>query len=493
MNQMPMTTKDINKIVIVGRDVDAWITALFLKNSLDKPDNNIEVELVELPSQLNKHDFYSVLPSYKTLHTALGAHEKKLAQSAKARHFFAQRFSGWNNNGPDFMLAYDKIGVNFNSVDFYQYWLKASELGLKVSLEEFCLGACAAKHNVNNIYADPNSKQPELPGYGYHLSAISYIQAIRNAAIAYNLKHTQSEIKNVIVDGQHIQSIELENGQTVHGDLFIDASGHKAELLSYIQTDNFTSWADSFICDRVITTSVTAFHPSPTFSQITAFSSGWYGFYPLQDCTGLTIYYSSKHNSKEKVISEVSTLSQVPMGDLTERTIESGITTQPWIGNCVAVGSAVANLEALDALQLQPLVSSLVQLRELFPTNNQCHLEAKIYNQKLHAYLNSVRDYQQAHYKLNGRQSEAFWDECRDIAISQSLAEKIELFSQIGQVSNREYDTFLEESWTLLFNGHGLKTEKYSPLVDKVPDDDLKQQFVYLLQKIGQDTKRLMQ
>lgn len=482
-----MTRNAINKIVVVGRDVDAWITALYLKNSLGKPDNTISVELIELPSELNKDDFYCVLPSYKILHTALGAHEEKLAQSAKASHFFAQRFSGWNKNTPDFMHAYDKLGVNFNSVDFYQYWLKATELGLTVALEDFCFGACAAKQPVINVYA----KHTQLPAYGYHLSAIPYVQSIGRAAIASGLKHTQSDIKHVVVEKQQIQSIELANGERVNGDLFIDASGTKAELLKYLQADNFTSWAEEFICDKVISASVRAFSPAPAFSLTTAFSSGWYGFYPLQDRTGLNIYYSSKHSTKEQVIAEVSQLSQVSMDDLTERSIESGITTTPWIGNCVAVGSAVARLEALDALQLQPLVTSLVQLRELFPTNTACQLEAKTYNHKVQAYLQAVRDYQLAHYKLSDRPGEPFWDECQNISVSQALQEKIELFKQVGQLSNREYDTFLEESWTTLFNGHSLQTHHYSPLVNKVSDDELRQQFMYLLQKMGQDTKAL--
>ncbi|MGJ8681050.1 tryptophan 7-halogenase [Paraglaciecola sp.] len=477
----------IKKVLVVGKDLDAWITALFLKTSLRMTDEKITIELIELPSQLTEHDFYSVLPSYKTIHQALGANEKRLLELSQAHHFFAQRFSAWNNHKPDYFQSYGKLGANFNSVDFYQYWIKAVQQGLNVPLEDFSFGASAAKHTNLEISNIPK----DAPPFGYHLSALPYLQTIKEAALAAGINPIQSDIKQVKLDKKRISEIELTNGQILSADLFIDASGKQNSLLKHLKSDNFESWSDTFLCDRMITTSVSGFSPKPAYSLISAFSAGWFGLYPLQNRTGLYIYYSSAHSDKEQVLKEVSEISNIKMDNLKDSPIETGITKQPWVGNCVAIGEAAATFEALDALKLNPLVTSLVQLRELFPVHCDFELEAATYNRKLHQFLNPVKDVQTAHYKLNSREGQPFWDACRNMPVSANLSEKIALFARLGHVSVREYDSFLEESWTLLFNGHGLKPKGSHPLVDRVSDDELKQQFMSLLQNVAQQTKGL--
>lgn len=481
--------KPIKKVVVVGRDADAWITALFLKSGLDKLNTNLEIQVIELPSNLTKHDFYSVLPSYKTLHETLGANEDALLSNAQAHHFFGQKFSAWNKEDDDFIHSYERLGINFNSIDFYQYWLKAKKLGLKVALEDFNMGAVAAKQHLP--LSTSSAKSDQFPNYGYHISSEPYVLSIANAAIALGVKHIQSDIKKINKEDDTITSLILSNDKVITADLFIDASGSKASLISQINDDNFESWSQYFLCDRMITTSISAFNPCPTFSLSAAFSCGWYGLYPLKNRTGVHIYYSSKHSTKEKVLKEVSSLSgQVITAD-SERKIECGLSKQPWIGNCIAVGNALATLESIDALQLQPLLTSLVQLRELFPVNSQCSLEAKQYNKNTHAYLKPIRDFQLSHYLLSSRDNDSFWKACQQIQPPSELKEKIELFKSIGHVSLREYDTFQEENWTLLFNGHGLQPEQYNPLVDQLTEQDLMNQFIQLLKKIAIDTKAL--
>ena len=489
-------SEPIKRITIVGKDADAWITALFLKSGLNKENQNVEIELIEIPSSISADDFYSVLPSVKNLHKVLGAHEENLVKSAKAQHFFAQKFVFWNPDKEDFKHAYEKIGINFNSIDFYQYWLKATEAGLNVSLHEFCLGANATKLPSIDLYKHllPH-KNP--PNFGYNLSAQHYIAAIARATLIAGVKHRQANIKAINTEAgsdgnKKISSITLADDSTVRADLFIDASGSQRVLINPLDKANFIPWSETFLCDRVITTSIKAFEPTPSFSLMTAFSNGWYGLYPLQNRTGMKICYSSKYTNKTEVLAEVSGLLGVSFLDLPEDTIMCGMLQKPWVGNCIAVGNAVATLDQNDALDLQPLLLSLVELRGVFPTSTSCQLEADIYARRLKAYVENLSNFQLAHYLLNGRQGEQFWDACRNVEIPQELQEKIALFIQLGHISIREYDTFLEESWTLLFNGHGLHPEHHHPMIDKVSDEDLKLKFMHLLKKVANDTADLI-
>jgi tryptophan halogenase len=109
----------IKKIAIVGRDLDAWITAFFLKSVLDKSRSTYEITLIDLGTELTVHDVYAVLPSYKMLHTTLAANEEKLRKTARAQRYFGQRFTGWNPGLPDFFMPMVNMELTSTGLIFF--------------------------------------------------------------------------------------------------------------------------------------------------------------------------------------------------------------------------------------------------------------------------------------------------------------------------------------------------------------------------------------
>lgn len=467
----------IKKIAIVGRDLDAWMTAFFLKSILDKSRNMYEITLIDVGTELTAHDIYAVLPSYKMLHTTLAANEEKLRKTARAQLYFGQRFTGWNPGLPDFFHAYDQPGINFNGIDFFQYWMKATLNGMKLPLEDFSLGVAAAKHR--RFVADAESGLSHV-AHGYHLSAHEYVDAIARAAIDVGVKRVAGQLKTVNRDNEKIVSVELQDGAVIEADFFIDASGPESILISALSDDNFESWDHWFRCDRMITSSSGPLSPFPAFSQITAFSSGWCGLYPLSNRTAIQALYSSRDTEFVKVVEEVKTSLGADISGGIERKIKCGMLKRPWIGNCLAIGGAAAVLEPLDALQQHSLVISMVMLRQLFPNSNEYGNETKIYNDKMYSFIANLRNFQLAHYTLNSR-SEPFWVACRSVEPPRVLAEKLALFKDSGYLSIREDETFQEENWTSIFSGHGLKPDSYSPLVDNMKEEELLKNFQKIL------------
>lgn len=471
----------IKKIVIVGRDLDAWITAFFLKSVLDKSRDSYEVTLVELGTLLTEHDIFAVLPSYKMLHKTLGANEDKLRQTAKARPFFGQRFTGWNPELPEFFHAYDRLGINFNGVDFFQYWMKAVNNGLKLPLEDFSLGVAAAKHG--RFVASTGQADFSHLAYGYHLSAIEYVNAIARAAMEVGVKRENGNIITINRNNDVIDSLSLDDGTVLKADFFIDASGADALLINSLTDNNFESWEHWFLCDRIITASSAPLSPAPAFSQVTAFSSGWCGLYPLNNRTAIQTLYSSRHTDFSGVVAEMKMRVGVDISQGVERPIKCGMLSRPWIGNCLAVGTAAASMEPLDALQEHSLVISMVMLKQLFPNSNEYQNERDVYNKKMHSFIENLRDFQIVHYALNSR-DELFWEACKNLELPHVLKEKIDIFKCCGYASVREDETFQEENWISVFNGHGLAPEFYSPLVDNMSDDEMIQNFQKILRMI---------
>jgi len=480
----------IKKVAIVGRDADAWLTALMLQQGFRSSSQMIDVELIELPSHLTPQDFFSVLPSHKILHSAIGARENLLLRAAKGCYCFGQRFSNWSGGSAPFIHAYDRFGADFEGIDFYQFWVKASVSGMKVPLEEFSLGAVAAKQ-AKYVVFDEATETFSQAAHGYHLSALDYTKAIAQAALAIGVKHTPGELAGVKVQNGNISSISLADGTEINADFYIDASGSEALLIKNLEVDNIDGWSKWLPANRIVIASAPTLEPLPGFSQISAFKEGWVGIYPLLDRTAINIVYSSEYSTAKAVLEKVAALTGLQITNATEIPFAPGARKKQWIGNCVAVGSSAVSLEPLDATQLHLLHVGLSLLRSLFPNDAAGMPEADIYNQKMCGFVENVRDYQIAHYHLNKRFGEPFWDAVRTVELPAALREKIKLFESRGIVALDEDETFKQEDWTSLFVGHNVHTQSFDPLVNKFSDEELIIKFQQLLGHIKTEIEKM--
>jgi tryptophan halogenase len=483
--------KAIRKIVIVGRDAGAWVTALALQLNFGRVNNGMHIELVELPSALRPQDVYVTLPAQQAFHRLLGLDETRLLRGCSGLYALAQRFSNWSGSNPPFLHAYDTHGVALKRVDFLQYWLKARANGLNVPLEEFSLGAAAAKQGrfvLFNEATEPFSKAT----YGYHLNAIPYLQAIGKAALQTGLRHTVGEPRSVEHHAGRIRSITLNDGSRIEADLFIDASGPQGYLIRHLEQNNFTSWKQWLPCDRLMVASAPPLKPVPAFSQISAFKEGWLGIYPLMNRTALVAAYASEYIDDRDIVQKMSTLSGLRIkGDTVISAVSPGARLKHWIGNCIAIGDTAVTLDPLDGVQLQLLNMSLSYLISLFPADRDYMQEAGIYNMKLASHVAGLRDFQIGHFKLNRRFDEPLWDKARDSEVPATLDRKLKLFASRGVVAMEEDETFQEENWTSVLIGHQLIPRSWDPLVDKTPEQDQIANFKKILSFIAKEVNNL--
>ena len=162
----------VRKVVIVGRDAAAWITALALQRSFGRKDPAIQVHLVEMTSALRPQDSDLTLPAQQALHRLLGLDENRLLRAARGLFSLGQRFSYWLGGDSAYLHAYDTHGISLSHVAFYQYWLKARAQGMGVALEDFSLGAAAAKQGCYVAFNE-STRAFSKAAYGYNLSALS--------------------------------------------------------------------------------------------------------------------------------------------------------------------------------------------------------------------------------------------------------------------------------------------------------------------------------
>ena len=481
--------KSVRKIAIVGRDAGAWLSALTLQRSFGH--TGVEVELIELPSLLGPQDAYVTLPPQHAFHDLLGLDEDRLLNACSGLYTLGQRFSNWAGAAEPFLHAYDTHGASLSHVDFLQYWLEARAKGLQVPLEDFSLGAAAAKQGRFVVFNEATSSFSNA-AYGYHLDAIPYLQAIGKAALRAGLKHTRAIVQAVDTDSDTIRAVHLHGDATVEADLFIDASGPSGDLIRHIEQDNWQGWAQWLPCDRLFVASAPALKPVPSFAEVSAFASGWIGLHPLADRTAVIAAYSSEHTDDAEIAQMVAALSGLRIeGDAAVSHISPGSRNAQWIGNCVAIGDTGVHLDPLDGVSLHMLHTGLAYLASLFPVDRNDMKEARVYNSKMAAHAQGLRDFQIAHYKLNQRFDYTFWNDARGVEVPETLATKLKLFRARGIVAMQEFETFQEENWTSIFIGHGLIPDSYDPLVEKTPEQEKIENFQHMLKFIASEVETM--
>jgi tryptophan halogenase len=210
----------------------------------------------------------------------------------------------------------------------------------------------------------------------------------------------------------------------------------------------------------------------PAFSEISAFRGGWLGLFPMQHRTAVLAVYDTDAIRDQELAQQLALMARMPIqDDAIVSDLRRGIRTRPWIGNCVAIGEAAIALDPLGALDLHVAHACISHLITLFPASSRSFIEAEVYNRTVALFGSNLRDHQAAHYKLNHRFDDPFWDSARNASMPASFERRLETFRARALVTLQDEETFDEQSWSSLFLGCGVMPEGYDARLDLVPEE----------------------
>lgn len=458
----------VQSVAVVGRDASLWLAAAAVQRALGRA--GLKVQAIELDTRLAQVDAYAAVPSLAAMHRLLGLEERLVLNVCQAVPMVGQRFSNWAKGAPPFLLAYDDEPPPGGDLPFVQYWTKGMLEGLRVGLDDFSLGAACARLNTVPV---PASEPTQLSAsYGYHLDAPGYAELARQLALRLGVEVAGAGVANIETENDRITGIDLADGRRITADLYIDASGREARLIGRLAGAEFEPWDEWLPCDRMLAASAPRLPKLPAFSQISAFHAGWVGLFPLQNRTAVVATYNSQAVSDQEVAELAGVMARMPIGgDAVVSELRPGIQRSPWIGNCVAVGEAAIALDPTDALELQVTHGCISHLMTLFPATAGEFPEADAYNRSVYSFGANLRDFQAAHYLLNRRFDDRFWDRVRGAALPPGLKRKVDMFAARAVVPLNDDESFQEQSWAALLLGCGVRPEAYDPRVDGLADE----------------------
>ena len=124
--------------------------------------------------------------------------------------------------------------------------------------------------------------------YAYHFDASLYAKFLRGIAEENGAVRKEGKIRQV---EQHagngfISAVELESGERIEGDLFIDCTGFRGLLIEQTLHTGYDDWSHFLPADSAVAVQTESAGPPVPYTRSIAHESGWQWRIPLQHRVG---------------------------------------------------------------------------------------------------------------------------------------------------------------------------------------------------------------
>jgi tryptophan halogenase len=144
-----------------------------------------------------------------------------------------------------------------------------------------------------------------------------------------------------------------------------------------------------------------------------------------------------------------------------------------WNRDVVALGLAAGFMEPLESTSIHLIQSAISRLLKLLPGRVIADADRTEFNRQSDFEYERIRDFIILHYKATTRDDTPFWHQCRDMAVPDTLAAKIELWRGNGHIVREHEELFTEVGWLQVLAGQGIIPVGHHPLADAISTSDL--------------------
>jgi tryptophan halogenase len=477
----------LRRVVIVGGGTAGWMTAAALTRLLP---GQCSVHLVESEAIGIVGVGEATLPHIRAFNERLGINEAEFMAATRATFKLGIEFCDWGRIGDSYIHPFGTFGPGNAELNFHQYWLRLKQQGVAVpDLEQFSMGCMIARRNRFALPTTDSRSLASTFGYAYQFDANLFGPYLRKLSEGWGAKRTEGRIVSVQRDGESgdITALELESGERIEGDLFVDCSGFVSLLLGKTMGEPFEDWSKWLPADRAVAMPCRTEGAVTPYTSAIAMPSGWRWRIPLQHRTGNGYVYSSKFLSDEDAAAAlVASVEGEPIAAPRQLRFLAGRRRRSWVGNCIGVGLSSGFLEPLESTSIYLIQAAITSLLELFPERAISDVDRGEFNRLIDLEYDRIRDFLILHYHATERDDSPFWDYVRTMDIPDSLAEKMELFRRRGRVVKYREGVFLDASWVAVYLGQRVIPEGHDLRADAPGSESLVAGMVQLQRQIAE-------
>ena len=482
-----MTDRHIKNIVIVGGGTAGWMAAAGMSKLLK--DSAMKITLVESEAIGTVGVGEATIPHIQYYNRLLELNENDFIRQTNATFKLGIEFVNWGKIGERYIHPFGAYGVDMEGLRFHQIWRRYAKDNPSSSLDDYCLQILAAQQGK---FQRPDMSVRNSPVnsivYAYQFDASLYAKFMRGFAEERGVTRIEGRITHCNQNAQtgHIESVVLENGTAVSGDLFIDCSGFRGLLIEQTLKTGYEDWSAVLPCNRAVARACESSGAPLPYTRATAKKAGWQWRIPLQNRIGNGHVYCSEFMSDDEALESLnSDLDGAPISDPNFLRVKTGIRKKTWNKNVVSLGLAAGFLEPLESTSIHLIQTAVARLMAGFPDKNFTQANIDHFNRKTLAEYQQVRDFLVLHYYATQRDDSPFWDYCRTMDIPETLKNRIALFKDNALLYRQDNEIFGETSWLSVMHGQGLKPSAYHPLADNLPQETLDFRMGELRRAIG--------
>lgn len=456
------------RIVVAGGGTSGWLAAAALGKVLGK---KLDISIIE-SEQIGRIGVgEATIPPLRTFHRLLGIDERQLMSEIQATFKLGIEFSNWGNKGDNYIHSFGVNGKDCWACDFQHFWVAGHQRGLNNDpIGAYCRELLAAREG-KAMGGDRSGVQ-----YAYHLDAGLYAEFLKRLALKNGVKHIEGIITHVNTreDNGNIDTLDMQDGSVVAGDLFIDCTGFSGRLIHGALNTSYEPYGHFLPCDSAVAIQTEKVGPPRPFTQAIAHDFGWQWRIPLQHRVGNGLVYSSRFVSDDEALATLlGNLEGKPITEPRAFKYTTGRRSKVWNKNCIAIGLSAGFLEPVESTSIHLAMSSILRLLKLFPQREIKQSYIDEFNKQSLDEMDRVRNFIILHYHATQRTDSAFWRYCKNMEIPQELAHRIELFRDTGNIPLTEKELFQTDSWSQVMLGQHIVPETYHPIVDMMETEEL--------------------
>lgn len=456
------------RVVIVGGGTAGWLAAGYLAKRLsaDLP-GGASITLIESETIGILGVGEGTFPTIRKTLATIGLDEAELVRRCQASFKQGAKFANWAvGAGESCVHAFQEVDTR-SGLDLLPYWL-LGEAGTGSWDEVSTAQTVAGKaHRAPKLPSHPDFTGPL--NYAFHFDAILLAGLLKEKSIANGVTHLIGTVEEVLLDEQGaIAGIRSAEHGVIEGDLYIDCTGFRAELIGKAMGVPWRSCRDGLFCNRAVAAQVP--YPAPdspiaSYTISTAQEAGWVWDIGLTERRGVGYVYSSDHtdDARAETILREYLGKQNGALDLRKLRFEGGYREINWYKNCVAIGLSSGFFEPLEATGIVFAEIAAMLVANLFPWGGDYETSARQFNRNMKMRYERTLDFIKLHYFITQRRDTPFWrDNVAPETARESLHELLDRwrFRPPNELDiDENVDIFPASSWQYVLYGLGWKTD----------------------------------
>jgi tryptophan halogenase len=388
--------KTIKSIAIIGGGTSGWSAAAYISNNLPNCQVTVIDKTVSVPIGVGE----ATILSFKPFMTACGFDYWDWLNNLDTTPKSGILYPNWVRKGNEVWHPFRTSLQVVNGLRQYEMWTHNRDLDFK----KFAIASYESA--VINKTAETNMQ-------AYHVDCIKMINFIKDR-IKDDITYIQQGVKQINRNNTGIESVILENEQSISADLFIDCTGFSNLLTENpVKKDLY----GRLFCNSAVSCHVeyndrdAEMHP---YTRAIATEIGWIWVIPIRSRIGTGLVYDKNCVTEQEAREYLANFwKDHKISDMHKHNWDPYYKEQIWQDNVVSIGLSAGFIEPLESTGLALIHLGIVRLVDKIKHYTFSELESSRYNQEMITAFEDAIDFVSTHY-MNTERTEPFWQHVKN-------------------------------------------------------------------------------